>query len=373
MKIAYIATSSIPSTTANSIQVMKVCQALTLNGHEVVLLVPGRGELNWMELKAQYGLTDIFPIVRIPSRKLLKRFDFIFTALKAAQKQSADVIYTRMLWVAVIAQFRRMSVILELHDVPAGRFGKLLFARYLASESKKLTVLITQALGSVIEDQFGIQIPRSECIVAPDGVDLERYANLPNPSQARQKLGLNESVTAVYTGGFYKGRGLELLLELAKAFPKVQFLWVGGKPEDVTAWNAFINNLGISNTKLTGFIPNEELPLYQAAADILLMPFARSVSGSSGGNTADVCSPMKMFEYMAAGRAILTSDLPVLREVLNEQNAVFYAPEDLEELKAKFAQLVNDSDWREALSGQAKLDARHFSWQERMQKIISSI
>jgi glycosyltransferase involved in cell wall biosynthesis len=373
MKIAYIATSAIPSSTANSIQVMKVCQALTRNGHEAVLFVPGRGELTWDDLKSQYGLVTKFRITRIVSRRFFKRFDFIFTALNDAKKMNVEVVYTRMLWVAVISQLRKIPVILELHDVPAGRFGKTLFTRYLASPTKKLTVLITSALRNVIEERFGLHIPPSESIIAPDGVDLERYADLPNQLQARQQLGLKETLSAVYTGGFYKGRGLELLLDLAKAFPQVQFLWVGGKPEAVTAWNTTIDNLGIKNIILTGFIPNEKLPLYQAAADILLMPFGKTVSGSSGGNTADVCSPMKMFEYMAAGRAILTSDLPVLREVLSEHNAAFYTPEDLNDLSTKFGSLVDDQGQREMLARQAKVDALQYSWQERMHKILSSL
>lgn len=372
MKIAYIATSAIPSSTANSIQVMKVCQALTLNGHETHLMVPGSGELRWDELKMQYGLTTQFKIFRLSSRKELKRFDFIFSAINRVKVMAIDTVYTRMLWVAVIAQSRHIPVILELHDVPAGRFGRFLFNRFLKSKSKKLIVLITQALGRVIEERFDLKIPPSASIVAPDGVDLERYQNLPDPHQARQQLKLNDTLTAVYTGGFYKGRGLELLLQLAKVFPKVQFLWIGGRPESIQEWTTTIRDQNVNNITLTGFIPNEKLPLYQGAADILLMPFGKTVAGSSGGNTADVCSPMKMFEYMAARRAILTSDLPVLREVLNENNALFYRPEDFDDLIAKFSVLVENAQIRESLAEKAKQDVIQYSWQERMHKILSS-
>lgn len=372
MRIAYIATSNIPSAAANSIQVMKVCQALKLNGDEPHLFIPGRGELNWDELKRQYGLAVQFQISRIPSIKFFRRFDFIYKALRAARRARAEVVYTRMLWVARFAQLQRMPVILELHDVPAGRFGRRTFDAYLHSPSRTKTVLITHALGRVIEDRFKLSIPESARIVAPDGVDLERYQNLPDPAQARKALGLKESLTAVYTGGFYKGRGLELLLELAKAFPQVEFLWVGGRPDAVTEWQTVLQSQAIRNIRLTGFVPNEELPQYQAAADILLMPFARSVSGSSGGNTADVCSPMKMFEYMAAGRATLTSDLPVLREVLNESNALFYTPEDFADLKEKFALLVGDNRLRGRIAEQARKDVLQYSWQERMRKILTS-
>ena len=373
MKIAYIATSSIPSSTANSIQVMKVCQALTQNGEDVHLYIPGSGEFDWPQLKKQYGLSSQFAIHRIQSLKPLKRFDFILTALHQAKKAGAQVIYTRMLWVARAAQLQQIPVFLELHDLPAGRFGKTLFSRFLASRSKKKLVLITAALGRVIETKFNLHIPAASMIVAPDGVDLERYNDLPDQATARQSLGLQPTLTAVYTGGFYKGRGLELLQRLAEAFPQVQFLWVGGKPEAVAEWQTILHNQQIYNITLTGFCPNEQLPLFQAAADVLLMPFGKTVSGSSGGNTADVCSPMKMFEYMAAGRCILTSDLPVLREVLNENNASFYTPEDFEELKSKFALLISSPELRHKLAAQAKADSLQYSWRERMRKIITTL
>ena len=66
-----------------------------------------------------------------------------------------------------------------------------------------------------------------------------------------------------------------------------------------------------------------KLRLYQAACDILLMPYEKAIAGSSGGNSVDICSPMKMFEYMAAGRAIISSDLPVIHEMLDEGRLCF--------------------------------------------------
>lgn len=373
MRIAYIATTELPSTSANSIQVMKVCQALTLNGHETHLLIPVRGEIRWDELKVHYGLSGEFQIRYLVSRRGLKRFDFILQALRHSTSLKVDAVYTRMLWTAVIAQKFKIPIILELHDIPAGHFGSFLFKRYLSSNSKKLTVLITQALKEKLETVFSVDIPDSESCIASDGVDLKRYQNLPEPDQARKLLGLKENLTAVYTGGFYKGRGLELLLELAKNHPQVQFMWVGGKPEAVDAWNAIIRNLNVENITLTGFVPNEKLPLYQAAADILLMPFGKKVTGSSGGNTADICSPLKMFEYMAAGRAILSSDLPVLHEVLNSTNALFYVLENFEDLNKQFNLLINDPAKRIALAKQAKLDVEQYNWQNRMQKIIANL
>ena len=82
---------------------------------------------------------------------------------------------------------------------------------------------------------------------------------------------------------------------------------------------------------------------------------------------------MKMFEYMAAGRVILTSDMPVLREVLNKTNAAFYTSEDMQSMERVFDSLILDEGLRNRLSNQALTDVEEYSWRARMQRIISSV
>jgi glycosyltransferase involved in cell wall biosynthesis len=128
--------------------------------------------------------------------------------------------------------------------------------------------------------------------------------------------------------------------------------------------------LALKNVLMTGFIENQKLPLYQAAADILLMPYERSVAVSGGGDTADVCSPMKMFDYMAAGRAIISSDLPVLQEVLNEQNAVFCSPEAPDQWEQALGDLLANAARREALGQQARRDVENYTLQARARRAL---
>ena len=158
---------------------------------------------------------------------------------------------------------------------------------------------------------------------------------------------------------------MSLLLELARKFPDVHFLWTGGRPEHVAEWRSRLAGEGITNVHMTGFIENSRLALYQAAADILLMPYERVITGSSGGNTAEFCSPMKMFEYMACGRAILSSDLPVLREVLNETNAVLCPPEDVQAWSEALRALIANEETRDRLAGRALADVQGYSWIQR--------
>ncbi len=286
----------------------------------------GSSAHSWDSLAEQYGLLTPFEITWLPTHPRLKRYDFAWQAVRAARAWGAQAVYTWVPQAALLALWQHTPALLELHDRPTGRIGPWIFRQVARHPGQKRLLFITQALRQVLEREQNVRVRPEEALIAPDGVDLERYANLPSAAEARRRLGLPEGLTAGYTGHLYPGRGMEVLVALARALPEVNFLWVGGRPSDVTQWRAQAAQMGLANITLTGFVPNARIPLYQAAGDILLMPYERSVSVSGGGNTADICSPMKMFEYMAAGRAILSSDLPVLHEVLDETSAVFARP-----------------------------------------------
>jgi glycosyltransferase involved in cell wall biosynthesis len=163
---------------------------------------------------------------------------------------------------------------------------------------------------------------------------------------------------------------MDLLLGLAKAFPDVSFLWIGGKPKDIQPWRETLANDGLQNVSITGFIENSWLPLYQAAAEILVMPYNLDVSGSGGGNIVEVFNPMKMFDYLAAGRAIISSDLPVLHEVLNPQNAAFAVPGDLDSWKETLSILISNPEVRRVIGEQARKDAAGYDWRIRTRKAL---
>jgi glycosyltransferase involved in cell wall biosynthesis len=329
MKIACISTSQVPSTTANSIQVMKVCQAMQLLGHPVKLWIPGKDPKPFSEIAGMYGLHEPFELGWIPAWSWLKRYDFAWQAVSKAILWQADLIYTWTPQAALLATWRNRKAILEMHDRATGNLGPGILRRYLSrSRTDFKLVCVTRALRQALEKQLSVAIPDDRVVIAPNGVDAERYQNLPDTATARSQLGLLQQITASYTGHFYAGRGIDVLFDLAAKFPQVQFLWIGGREKELAGVRARLQREDLSNVVLTGFVDNQNLPVYQAASDVLLMPYERSIAGSSGGNSADICSPMKMFEYMAAGRVIITSDLPVIHEVLNEETAYFCPPKD---------------------------------------------
>jgi glycosyltransferase involved in cell wall biosynthesis len=374
MKIAVITNSRIPSLTANSIQAMKVCDALTQLGNELCVFAPAETQpAAWDELARHYGLKNPFPVKQLTSYRPLKRFDFVWYAQSAAQKFNADLIYTWLPQSAVLGLWGRRPVVLEMHANTAGHLGAWWLRRFWKSKGRKRLLVTTQALRKALERSTGFEFPDDAVQVAPNGVDPERYAKSPDPAEARRQLNFKEGPTAGFTGHFYAGRGMDLLFELARALPDKNFIWAGGTPEAVAEWRIKLNSVRASNVTLTGFIENSRLPLVQAAADILLMPYGSSISASSGQDIAEVINPMKMFEYMAAGRAIITTDLPVIREVLDETRAVFCPPGDVAAWKAAIEGLLADEKRCRELASNARRESEKYTWLARAQNAVDGM
>jgi len=261
-------------------------------------------------------------------------------------------------------------VVLEIHAEITGRVGPWLMRRFCRSSTRKRMLVTTRPLKDAVEAVAGLTFPDDEVQVAPNGVDLAQYRSLPGAAEARRQLGLPEKPTAGFTGHIYPGRGADLLFELAARMSDVHFLWVGGKPDLVRYWGDRLAEAGVSNVTMTGFVENSRLPLYQAAADVLLMPYGRSISASSGQDIAEVINPMKMFDYMAAGRAILSADLPVIHEVLNEKNAVFCEPGEIEAWELTLREILADEPRRRTLGAQAQRDVAGYTWTARAERAL---
>jgi len=319
-----------------------------------------------------YGISERFAI-----RWLLPnqgRFVHYLTSIQAvwlAWQSNADVIYTRNVTAAAISSNLGFPTIYEIHDMPSGKLGPLLFTLFLRGRGFVRLVAITNALRQDVLARYGYWLNGKDFIVAPDGVDLERFSDLPSPEEARHRLGLAALFTAGYAGSHYAGRGIELIFELARLLPEVQFLIMGGDEQSVDARRKQAMQQGLANMYFGGFVPNADLPLYLSACEVLLMPHQRRVAASGGGDIAKYTSPLKLFEYMAMHRLIISSDLPVLREVLNEQNAVLCQPEDIAGWRAAICRAREDGSWRATLAQQARYDVERYTWRRRVQRCVA--
>jgi hypothetical protein len=124
MNIVAIAGSTIPSDTANSLQVMKACQALVQIGHNVTLLVPGAtsAKSTFVDLQKHYGLQTDFPIEWLSSSS---RRMFTWDSVRRARVLKADLIYSWFPQTAAFGLLSRLPVIFEIHIQPTGLFGPI--------------------------------------------------------------------------------------------------------------------------------------------------------------------------------------------------------------------------------------------------------
>jgi glycosyltransferase involved in cell wall biosynthesis len=403
MRIAVVAPTYLPSRRANTIQVMKVCQALIVLGHSVRLAVPlpcssssefedgflplqsgsQQGKYPWELIAEHYGLQHRFDIEWLPSARPWRSYDFALRAVLWARRWAAELLYTRHPQTAALASLLGMAAILEVHDLPRRRMAGRLLRLFCLGKGAQRLVVISRALAMELNHRLRLASRAADfLLVAPDGVDLQRYANLPQPREARHQLLLlgtiqpplpPERFTAGYSGHLYAGRGIDLLLAIAKDLAAIDFLVVGGEPKQVESLRLRVSQMGLQNVFVSGFVPNAHLPLYQAACDVLLMPYQRHVSASSGGDIAPYLSPMKAFEYLACGRVILSSDLAVLREVLNERNAILLPPEDKEAWMTALQTVASDPQRYMNLAEQARRDSQQYAWEARMQRILEGI
>jgi len=373
MRIACITTSQMPSNSANSIQAMKVTHSIRALGHDVHLWVPEYEKANWDTIAEIYGVRTPFDITWLPFFTPLKQYDFCWKSIRESIHWGADVIYTWALQAAVFALLRKKATIMEFHDFPMGPLGPILFRIMMKTSGKKLILTTTRALADGIEKRFGFKFSDNELQIAPNGTDPESYADLPDPVEARKKLRLKNGLTVAYTGHFYSGRGMDLLTEIAFALPDINFLWIGGREKDVLPWREKLSRQHIQNVTITGFIPNNQLPLYQAAADILVMPYSKKISGSSGGDIAEVINPMKMFDYLSTGRAIIASEIPVFHEILNEKVAIFCEPENSKSWIHAIKKLETEPLLIKRIGIHARKLASNYSWEKRAKNTLNRL
>ena len=184
-----------------------------------------------------------------------------------------------------------------------------------------------------------------------------------------------DRVTVGYAGHLYQGRGIDVIMDAAQRMPQVRFEIIGGEPGDVAYWRERVTAGELTNVNLAGFIPNRDLPRALLKTDILVMPYQKRVAISgNAGNTVSFMSPMKMFEFMATGKPVIASDLPVLREVLVDRvNCLLVPCDDPQAWVDAIDVLVRHPDLARSLGQKARQDVENkYSWTSRALAILEA-
>ncbi|MEZ4774704.1 MAG: glycosyltransferase family 4 protein [Bacteroidia bacterium] len=377
MQIFYLSNSLIPSTKANSIQVMKMCQAFSNQGHEVVLYCrkPPKEEKP-EEIFRYYGIETQFRIesIHLPRVPFLSRIIFSLLVLWRLRKEKSDgTIYGRdryLLGAISMLGLLRRPFAFEAHTPPSDGFQTYLQRKIFSHRKFVRLVVISEALKNEYLRQYG-NLLEGKIIVAHDGAD---------GAQIPDKLILNENsfperstFKVGYIGHLYPGKGMEMIARLPALLPEVEFHVVGGNPEDISKWK---NTINAANLIFHGFVAPEKVYDYMAEFDVMLMPYQPNVIvGTKKIDIGSWMSPLKLFEYMGGGKPIIASDLPVLREVLTDgRNALLVDATNPDSWAEKINILRQDSRLRRKIAENAQHDFFNvYTWDKRAEHILEHI
>ncbi len=285
----------------------------------------------------------------------------------------ADVVHSRNLYAAWLLAATRRRVIFETHQLEYG-FRKVIQASIIKSKNVQ-TIVISNSLAQKIRVHHNFNL--TNLIVLHDAAPTGIKPIAPVARRSVLAKVLRESVSTLsdweavcgYFGQLYQGRGIEILEEMARKRPSTLFLVFGGNNFEVS----FRRARATANLRYFGHIDHPLCRSIQRAVDILLMPYQRRVSiGIRGHDTASWMSPMKMFEYLAAGVPIISSDLPVLREVLvNRRNALLVAPDDPGAWTSALDELTRNKELASFIGCNAHFDySKEYTWSQRAIKLI---
>jgi len=378
MKLLYLHTRAIGGGRASALQVLHMCRAFCLNGAEVVLAVPGRAddtERVRREIAEQMGGEPPFK-VRLYHRPTLGGRLAMIGGYRSVRKilveEPADCCLTRNPVYLNAALGHGIPTVFESHDavVHANFLWNLLWTRNLIRNSRREPLVRFVCISCALAETWRARgVPRHKVMILHDGVDTDAYRRLPEPDAARRRLGLpDDRKIVLYSGSLYVNREIERVLELAVIFTDAHFVIIGGPREQADFFRGLIERKNIRNLSVVGPVPHRAVPEYLAAADVLLMIWSRKV------RTINICSPLKMFEYMAAGRIIVGDGYPTIREVLTDgKNAFLARPDAFESLREKLAAALLRS-YPDDMAGEArKLAMSEYSWKQRARRILDAL
>jgi len=392
VKILYIANARIPTEKAHGLQILKMCEAFRDFGFEVELIHPFRFQSKWMrevrDIWAYFGIKRKFKIICLfsPDFIWLDRFmpesvyrvlfhlqsiAFALEALVYTSFRKGDLYFTRDIWVAYLFTKLGRPIIYESHDYPRSGFRRKLIKGY--STHLKSLVTNTRKLAEFYQH---LGIPKEKILYAPNGVDLKGFDLDISKEEARRKVGLPiDARLVIYVGRFHtlnQQKGLSTMIRSLEYLPsRVKMVFVGGPVEMGKRISSEVTlRKGIHPDQIifTDHIAPTLVPFYLKASDTLVIPFPKAV------HFAYYASPIKIFEYMTSGRPIVASDLPSIRDIVQDgETALLVEPDNPKALAEGIEMILDNPGLAKRISEQAYGEVQQYSWDERARKIIEFI
>jgi glycosyltransferase involved in cell wall biosynthesis len=400
VEIAVEIFAHLPSRRAHTHQAMQMCEAFAHQGARVTLLVGSISAGNDdSQLCQQYDVEPIFAIQSLhvpdvmgwidqkgrsvpkPFKILLWRLMLLYFSLKFirwAGRHPGVMIYARdalACWLASLSsRGSGKRCYLEVHACPAGKVN--LWLHRLLADRIGGFVVITRHLQ---ERLHGRGIRPRKILIAHDGVRLQRFGGAGAQGEVRSELGWSQdSVIIGYAGTLgttSQKRGVPVLIkairELRERCPnrRIQLALIGCSPDTAQVLARQFGDPEIESGLIApGWVHPRDLPRYMAAFDMCVQPLPWTE-----GFAYDA-SPLKLFEYMASGTPVLSTNLPSLREILRDgSNAILVRPNDARSMADGMVRLLQQPELAKSIAAQAQHDVREYSWRSRAERIMAFI
>ena len=364
-KVIYISRAVFPNKSANSVHLMKMSQAISRTFSDVTLigLKEQKNRISKKEIFENYDIYSNFnlKLISIPKRGVwIYLLTYVFFWLNF-QSRKNKIIYSREPLIIFLSLFLGFKAILESHDFFESKSKRNIEKKIFKHKNFLKLIVISNALKNDYLEYFK-RTTRIE--VHPDAADIvdENYSkNIVWPSK-------KATLQVGYFGHLYKGRGIEIIIDAANELSDFDFHIIGGNDSDIEKYKKLTLS---NNIYFHGFKNQKELPGLRSKCDILLMPYQEKLSVYNyDKSSAKWMSPMKLFEYMSSRKAIISSDLPVLREVLNDTNSILVKPDDTSGW-IKAIKSLSNKEYREQLANNAHKDfISKYTWTKRAEKIF---
>ena len=317
MRICYLANSAIPSSNASSIQIVKMCENFSKLNHKVLLITTNVSDKKVFDF---YDVRTKFQIKKLKKYKTFPLgFDYYLFSIRSIIKSlkfKPDIYITRNFFTSFLLTILRKKNILELHH---GIEIESRIVRFILKNSNFLNfeyvvklVAITHNVKNYYKKKFNIE--EKKMIVSPSGTSIEKV--LINKYQVK-----NKRLNIGYFGSLYKSRGVDIILKLSKINKENNYFIFGNLKQHK---NIIIKNYN-RNLYIRDYLPYKDIPKNISKMDVLLMPYQEKiVAAGDVGNIIEYTSPLKLFDYMACGKIIISSNIKVLREIVKEKKNIIF-------------------------------------------------
>jgi glycosyltransferase involved in cell wall biosynthesis len=378
-ELFYLAAGGILKGRVESILAMRTCQWMAHQGFNVTLAAPrspAAEDAPEEGIFDHYGIAETFAVRLLPRllawRGVLSRAGnralmtaAALAALVRLRDKEAPVFYTKsriaMETVLLAAELRRRSpfTVFETH-VFDGREGT---ARMLRRTG--LVVANCRLVAKMIRDAG---VPEERVLQVYNGPFAGGAA--PSREEARRRLGIEGAAGIVMHLGKIPEKQLEFFFDLGGriAGRGMELHHVGGNREILARAGRMLAARGLKNIRFHGFVPPVDAALYAGAADFLLCRYP------GDWPRIEQATPAKVFDYLGWGRPILCSDNTALNEILtDEENCIFFPPDDPEDLGAKIAAWSGRAQEAEGMAERNRLLAAGLGWEARSRRIAERI